>query len=72
MILEKYVYKSHLGGIYFLDDYDSSYEEQCETCGDGDYCIGYFETKEKLKKWMKKEGYAEEYIDETIEEVLND
>lgn len=49
MKLEKYVYKSHLGGFYFLDDYDSSYEEQCETCGDGDYCIGYFETKEKLK-----------------------
>lgn len=68
MKLEKYVYESHLGGIYFLDDYDSSYEEQCETCGDGDYCIGYFETKEKLKKWMKNNYYSDEYI----KEVLND
>lgn len=68
MSLEKYVYESHLGGFYFLDDYDSSYEEQCETCGDGDYCIGYFETKEKLKKWMKNNYYSDEYI----KEVLND
>ncbi|BAH82136.1 hypothetical protein [Streptococcus dysgalactiae] len=69
MKLEKYVYESHLGGIYFLDDYDSSYEEQCETCGDGDYCIGYFETKEKLKKRMKNSYYSDEYINEVLEKV---
>ncbi|MGI1734918.1 hypothetical protein [Streptococcus uberis] len=69
MKLEKHVYKSHLGGIYLTDEYDSIYEEQCETCGDCDYYIGFFETKEELKKRMKKDGYYDEYIKEFLEEV---
>lgn len=69
MKLEKYVYENHLGGIYLLDDYDPCYEEQCAQCGDSDYCIGYFETKEELIEWMKEDGWSDDYIKEVLEEV---
>ncbi|KKF46272.1 hypothetical protein [Streptococcus uberis] len=69
MKLEKFVYENHLGGIYLLDEYDPIYEEECEQCGDSDNCVGYFETKEELRQWMKEDGWSDEYIKEILEEV---
>lgn len=46
-----YVYDSHLGGLYTLDDYISSDELYCEQCGDSDYEIGQFDTFEEFLRY---------------------
>ena len=40
----RYIYESHLGGIYFDDRNKSASERYCETCGDYDRCLGKVET----------------------------
>lgn len=69
MMLDKFVYESHLEGLYTFDDYEDDCLEICEQCGDSDKCIGYFETKEELREWMKNNNYNDEYIGEFLEEV---
>ena len=40
--MRKYLYESHLGGLYTSEEYlDDLY---CETCGDSDWLIGTFST----------------------------
>ena len=49
-----YYYENHMGGWYASEihyDYDDLY---CETCGDGDSYIGYYETEEEfLEDWSE-------------------
>ena len=42
----RYIYESHLGGIYFDTENKSASELYCETCGDYDWCLGKGETLE--------------------------
>lgn len=65
----RYLYESHLGGIYTSDreyDYNDLY---CETCGDSDRYLGEFETLQEFWDLIKDDcsidgsgGYALEYI----------
>ena len=48
-----YIYESHMGGLYTLDeplDYEDLY---CEECGDSDWLIGYAETREEAWNLLK-------------------
>ena len=40
----KYLYESHLGGIYITDNMLDRDRLYCEDCGDSDWLIGPFET----------------------------
>ena len=50
----KYVYESHMGGIYLSDDYLSVEETYCDQCGDYDYLLGQGETLEELWNVLKE------------------
>ena len=43
-VVMRYIYESHLGGIYFDTENKPSSELYCETCGDYDWCLGRVET----------------------------
>lgn len=65
----KYLYDSHLGGIFFSDTELTFEECYCEQCGDSDYLIGTFETLKDLWSLIKDEcsingsgGYSLQYI----------
>lgn len=49
----KYLYESHLGGIYVTDKRLSSKSLYCEQCGDSDWPIGSFETIKDLWSLVK-------------------
>lgn len=58
-----YIYESHMGGLYTLDeqaDFDFLY---CEQCGDSDWEIGYAETREEA--WALLESYTDMF-DESL------
>lgn len=65
----KYLYESHLGGLYTSDepfDRDSLY---CEQCGDSDWYLGAFETITDFWNLIKDEcdingsgGWSLQYI----------
>ena len=65
----KYLYNSHLGGLYTSDeelDYDYLY---CEQCGDSDELIGSFSTIQDFWNLIKEEcdingsgGYSLQYV----------
>ena len=45
-----YIYENHMGGFYSSEeilDYDELY---CETCGDSDTLLGWFDTKNELRE----------------------
>lgn len=49
--MTNYVYESHLGGIYILDE-ELDYEElYCEECGDYDYELGFYEDNDLQTLW---------------------
>lgn len=60
----KYLYESHLGGIYLLDEYEEP--EYCEICGDSDRYLGEVEDMEELAVLMFKEHYTNDDIEEKI------
>ncbi len=43
-----YLYESHMGGIYFSDESRNYEGLYCETCGDSDYLVGWFESCEEV------------------------
>ena len=45
-----YYYRSHLGGWYSEFWKVSDDDLYCETCGDADEFLGYFETEEEFLK----------------------
>ena len=65
----KYLYNSHLGGLYTSDeelDYDYLY---CEQCGDSDTLIGSFSTIQDFWNLIKEEcdingsgGFSLQYV----------
>ena len=51
----KWYYAGHLRGNIYTEDEPLNYEDlYCETCGDGDYELGYFETEEEFEEWYAK------------------
>ena len=74
----KYLYESHLGGLYTTDhklDYDSLY---CEQCGDSDWLIGPFETIKDFWELIKDDcdidgcgGWSLQYLYPMIVELFN-
>lgn len=60
-----YLYESHMGGLFSVDDMLSPEECYCEQCGDSDWLIGKYETLNDLWNLIKDEcdindsgGYA--------------
>ena len=74
-----YIYEGHMGGLYTSDkllDYDELY---CEECGDRDYYLGYFETKDCLRNILldyydydKPYVYDEYWTEEEYKEYKKD
>lgn len=64
----KYIYESHLGGLYATEeslDFDLLY---CDQCGDYDHELGYFESRTKARKALWKLNlYSSEYIKEFLD-----
>ena len=55
-----YYYENHMGGWYTSEeelDYDDLY---CETCGESDWCLGWYENDEDF---ARNSGYYEDYND---------
>lgn len=47
-----YIYEGHMGGFYSSEeelDYEYLY---CESCGDSDTCLGWFDNKEDLRDML--------------------
>lgn len=64
----KYIYESHLGGLYATEamlDFDFLY---CDQCGDYDRELGYFESRTKARKALWKLDF---YSKEDIKEFLD-
>lgn len=68
-----YIYQSHMGSLYTMDDmldYDDLY---CEICGDSDLLIGYAETRGEAWDLLKDDtnidesgGWDYEYVQEFL------
>ena len=41
-----FLMESHLGGHYDVDDYEWD-DTYCETCGDSDWPVGWYDTDEE-------------------------
>lgn len=64
-----HLYESHLGGLYTADEQIELDYLYCETCGDNDWEIGYYEDLSDLWQLVKNEtsifgtgGYALAHI----------
>ena len=67
--MDKYIYESHMGGLYtseYLLPWDYLY---CETCGDSDWEMGLATNREEAKR-MIEDRYM--YSDEYIKQFLDD
>ena len=74
----KYLYESHLGGIYITDEEQDFENLYCEQCGDSDWLIGSFETIEDFWNLVKDDcdidgcgGWSLQYIQPMIVEEFN-
>lgn len=69
----KYVYENHMGGLYTSEEplpFDYLY---CETCGDIDWELGYFENRAEAKEMIEEydcfaDTYVKEFLDENFPE----
>lgn len=75
-----YVYESHIGGYYPSDILIVSGLLYCESCGDSDWCLGWYDT---LKEFLESNadnidagdgwgGYVLESVIEDIGHVFDD
>lgn len=47
-----------MGGDYSVDEYPDYDELYCETCGDGDWVAGWYDTEEERQKLLENHcGY---------------
>lgn len=67
-----WIYESHMGGLYAVNQYQDSDDLYCEECGDSDWEIGFAETKEEARKLLKDSGYYERYVEGYCEEFLSE
>lgn len=67
----KYIYDSHLGGLYTWEERQSDEDLYCETCGDSDWELGYCCSREEARRCI--ESASGIFLDdEYIEEFLNE
>lgn len=57
-----YFYRGHLSGNIYSSDEMLDYEDlYCETCGDSDTFLGYYDSYEEcMAAWFEKEYYEDE------------
>lgn len=56
------LYESHLGGYYIITEPIPKDIEYCDQCGDSDWLLGIFNTKEEAEKYQEQyEKHAHEY-----------
>ena len=74
----KYLYESHLGGLYTSDKPLGSDSLYCATCGDSDWLIGTFETIKDFWKLIKDDcdidgsgGWSLQYIYTMMIEIFD-
>ena len=74
----KYLYESHLGGIYVMDKKLSSESLYCEQCGDSDWLIGSFKTIEDFWNLIKDDcdivgcgGWSLQYLYPMMVKMFN-
>ena len=69
----KYVYESHMGGLY-TSEYPLPWEDlYCDSCGDSDWELGYCETRAEAKEHieamdMYTYAYIKNFLDENFPE----
>ena len=73
----KYLYESHLGGIYIADEQRDHDDLYCEQCGDSDWFLGTFETIKDFWSLIKDEcdidgngGWTLQYIYPIMVEIF--
>ena len=65
----KYVYESHMGGLYTSEESLSFDYLYCETCGDSDMPLGYCENRAEAKELIEEmDLYTDAYINEFLDE----
>lgn len=62
----KYIYESHLGGLYAVEHPIPDEHLYCETCGDYDDLVGYAESKSKARKLLKHYDFDPKYLREFL------
>ena len=67
--MDKYIYESHMGGLYtseYLLPCDYLY---CETCGDSAWEIGLATNREEAKRMIEdRDMYSDEYIKQFLDD----
>ena len=67
--MDKYIYESHMGGLYtseYLLPWDYLY---CETCGDSYWEIGLATNREEAKRMIEdRDMYSDEYIKQFLDD----
>lgn len=64
-----YLYESHLGGVFATTESIDWGYLYCDSCGDSDQFIGYFETEEELKELLNGlKHYSKKYINEIVKQ----
>lgn len=70
-----YLYQSHMGGLYWEEESLPWENLYCETCGDSDTKIGYFESAIDVLKYMAddidaQDGHGGLSIEYVLEELF--
>ena len=67
--MKKYLYESHMGGLYTSDDMMDCDELYCEQCGDSDWFVGSFDGVKEFWDLVKEDcdidgsvGWSLQYI----------
>ena len=68
-MMGKYVYESHMGGLYAVE-YPIPFEDlYCEQCGDSDWEFGYCENRAEAERRIRDyDLYTDHYIKEFLDE----
>ncbi len=64
-----YIYESHLGTLYWSDEFLSLEYLYCEKCGDYDNYIGFASNKEEVLDMIDLELWNKEYVLEFVESI---
>jgi hypothetical protein len=57
-----YLYESHLSGAIYKTDQELDFEDRyCETCGDSDSYLGFFETDEECDAFIEEQNSYYDY-----------
>lgn len=65
----KYIYESHLGGLYTSDLYLSWDDLYCDSCGDSDWLLGFAGNRKEAKRMIEEHDmYSDKYIKKFLDE----